>query len=67
MAERDISYISALRSHAEIQGVLWTVDEGLNAPFSPAEADALERRATQIGGHALPQVIANIRRRAVHA
>ena len=68
MADRDLSYIDALRSHAEIGGVLWTVDEGLNERFSRDEAVALERRAIEIGGppDQVRAVIANIRARQAH-
>lgn len=69
MAERDLSYIAELRSHAEIQGVLLTVDHGLNEPFGRDEAVRLERRAIEIGGTSaqVGQIVINIRQREARA
>lgn len=65
MSDRDLSYIDELRSHAQIQGVLATVDVGLNPPFGRDEAVALERRAIQIGGppDLVRQMVYNISQR----
>lgn len=64
MTARDLSYVSALRDLAEVEGACMAVQLGARAPFSATEADALERRARLIGGPGLREVVAMIRARA---
>lgn len=64
MADRDLSYVAALTSLDQIEGVLMAVDCGARSRFGAREAAALEAQLRSVGGDRAAQLIIDLRKRA---
>ncbi|MDG4650093.1 hypothetical protein P6F26_16720 [Roseibacterium sp. SDUM158017] len=64
MTPRDLSYVPTLANLDEVSGVCLAVDCGVIPRLLPYEIEALERRAREIGGKGVANLVAEIRRRS---